>query len=86
MRIVALYHPKSDHAGVVEDYAKEYQRFTKRELQLVSLETREGSDMAKYYDATIYPAVLALDNSGRLLKIWQGQPLPLMNDLDAYSQ
>ncbi len=81
-----LYHPKSEHSGKVEDYAKEYKRFHDRKIELVSLETVRGADLAKLYDATVYPATVALDNSGSLLHIWQGPLLPLMNDIDSYFQ
>ena len=84
MRAVVLYHPQSDHGGVVEDYARDYKRSRGRELELLSLETKEGDNLAKVYDATSYPAVLAIDKDGRLLKLWQGAQLPLMNEIDFY--
>lgn len=81
-----LYHPKSDHGGRVEDYAHEYHRFhDDRQLELISLETRQGWDMAKLYDVTRYPAVLAIAQDGSLQKIWQDDQLPLMRELDTYS-
>ena len=91
MRIVILYHPKSDHGGKVEDYARDYhQRRPDREIELLSLETKKGWEMAKLYDVTNYPSVLAIAEDGSLQKLWQdstGQDLlPLSQDLDAYSQ
>ena len=85
MRIVILYHPQSDHAGKVEDYAHEYHmRHQDREIEKISLETKEGWEMAKLYDAVRYPAVLALADDGELQGMWQGDMLPLMGELDSY--
>jgi hypothetical protein len=85
MRIVALYHPKSDHAGKVEDYAREYHaRHPDRKLELISLETTDGSTLANLYDIVQYPAILVIATDGQLQKFWQGEQLPLMNELDYY--
>ncbi len=87
MRVVVLYHPKSEHGGKVEDYARDYKNLHRdehRELELLSLETREGADLAKLYDVVRYPAVLALADDGHLQNGWQGGELPLLRDLDYY--
>ena len=84
MRAVVLYHPKSDHGGIVEDYAHDFKRFKGRQLELLSLETRDGWSMASLYDVTSYPAILALADDGKVLKLWQGMPLPLMDEVQSY--
>jgi len=83
MRAVVLYHPKNEHGGRVEDYQRDYHKFKEKDLQLLSLETVEGAEMAKLYDITNYPAVLVVADDGSLHKLWQGG-LPLMNELDSY--
>jgi len=87
MKVVVLYHPKSEHGGKVEDYAKEFEKLHKdRKLELISLETIEGAEMAKLYDIVQYPAVLATARDGTLLRFWQGENLPLLRELDYYFQ
>jgi len=87
MRVAVLYHPKGEHGGVVEDYARDFERHSPgKKLDLVSLETIEGSEMAKLYDVVRYPAVLATADDGHLLQLWQEDTLPLMRDLDYYFQ
>lgn len=87
MKVVVLYHLNSEHAGKVEDYARDYERFKDgKVVELLSLETVEGATMAKLYDITQYPAVLALADDGSLQNSWQGEHLPLMGELDAYSE
>lgn len=84
MKVVVLYHPQSDHSRAVEEFAHDYQRFHGQALELMSLDTVEGSSMARLYDITSYPAVVARRDSGELLQMWIGEPLPLMNEVAAY--
>jgi hypothetical protein len=84
MRVLILYHPKSDHGGMVEDYVTEYSRTRNKQIELLSLETKEGAEMAKLYDVTNYPALLIRQDDGHLLQMWQGNMLPLMNEVDGY--
>jgi len=84
MRLVALYHPQSDHGRTVEVYTHDYHRRSgDRKMELLSLETVEGAELAKLYDVTSYPAIAVIGNGGQLHKLWQGG-LPLMNEVDAY--
>jgi hypothetical protein len=85
MRIIALYHPKSDHGGRVEDYAHEYhRRRLDRNIELVSVDTKEGWEMAKLYDVVRYPAILAIEKDGHMAAMWQEEQLPLVNEVDSY--
>ena len=89
MRVAVLYHPKSEHEGRVLDYARDYKalhRDQQREMELISLETKEGAEMAKLYDVVRYPAVLAIAKDGSLQKLWQDEYLPLLRELDYYFQ
>lgn len=84
MRALILYHPKSDHSGIVEDYIRDFKNFKNKQLEGVSLETVEGADLAKLYDVTRYPAVLVIGPDGQLQQLWQEDHMPLMNEVDAY--
>lgn len=86
MRAVVLYHPKSDHGGIVEDYVRDFKNFKHKGIETISLETVEGAELAKLYDVTNYPAVLVIGPAGQLQKIWQEDQMPLMNEVDAYLQ
>lgn len=85
MRTVILYHPQSDHVGVVEEYSRDFIRFKGRALELISLETVEGAEMAKLYDVTRYPAILVIGPEGSLIQLWQNGLFPLMDELSAYA-
>lgn len=86
MRVVILYRPKSEHEGKVVSFAEEYKRVKKISLELKSLETREGAEMAQLYGVVQYPAVLAVAVDGSLQKFWQGENMPLMSELEYYTR
>jgi hypothetical protein len=86
MKVVILYHPKSEHEGKVLDFVSEYKRLKNKEIETVSLETPEGAEKARVYDITIYPAILALKEDGQLINMWQGDNFPLLDQLDYYNQ
>ena len=84
MRAVVLYHPKSDHVGLVETFEHDFKRFKNKDVEKLSLETRAGADMAALYDITQYPAILVIGPNGALQKAWQGPVMPLMDQVDAF--
>ena len=86
MKIVMLYRPNSEHERLVLDYVRDYRIFKGSEgnIELMSLDTREGAAMASLYDVLMYPAVLALANDGQLMKLWADGSMPLLNEIDQY--
>lgn len=85
MKVVVLYRSKSEHGTPVEEYAREFKRRTARDLELLDVDTKAGWDMAELYEVTNYPAILATANDGKLQNMWQGEPLPLMNEVMGYA-
>lgn len=84
MKAVALYRPNSEFARVVEEYARDFERRGGQALELVSLDTVEGADIARLYGIVQYPALLVIRDDGQLLKDWQGELLPLMDEVNGY--
>ena len=86
MRVVILYHPNEEFAGLAEDYVKDFERVhADKTIELLSLDTPAGADMATLYDVVRYPAILALADNGSLQKLWQDRPWPLMDEVAAYA-
>ncbi len=85
MKILVLYRPDSEFARPVEEFAHDIERQQNVKPELVSLDTREGANMAQLYDIVQYPAILATRDSGEVLQIWAGPQLPLMNEVAAYA-
>lgn len=86
MKVIVLYRPNSEHARVVEDYLHDFQaRHSLPKLEVMSLDTREGSATAALYDVMQYPAFLVVQNDGYVQKMWQGSDLPLMDEIVSYA-
>lgn len=85
MRLVLLYRPGSEHAGLAEDYARDFSmRHPGKSMEMLNLDTPAGAQAATLYSVVRYPALLALDGEGRLLELWQEEYLPLSNEVDFY--
>lgn len=86
MKAIVLYHPSSEEARKLEEYAHDFAKRNNVEIEMVSLETRDGAATASLYDIVRYPAMLVVDVDGRLHKEWQGAESlpPLMNELAGY--
>lgn len=69
---------------MVEEYAHDFEHFKGTPIELVSLETRQGADTAALYAIMQYPALLVRRDNGDLIKHWEGEPLPLMNEVAGY--
>lgn len=86
MRVLILYRPTSEHARTIQEFVREFQRREPaRRVELMNLDTREGAAIATLYDVMQYPAILATTDDGQMLQWWQGEPLPLMNEVAAYA-
>lgn len=83
--VLVLYRPNTDQDPVVRTFTYDYERQTGKKLHSLSLDTIEGDESAKMYGITAYPAVIARDNEGKALKIWQTK-LPLINEVSYYDQ
>lgn len=86
MRIIIIYRPISEHGRIVEEYAHELEKSHGVTPELLSIDTREGADMARLYDVVAYPTILALRNDGSFADMWSGEHLPLVNDIIAYTR
>ncbi len=85
MKAVILYHPNQEFAGLAEDFKKDYERqHPAQKIELLSLETAAGADMAQLYDVVRYPALLVIAEDGGLQKFWQDQPWPLHDEIASY--
>lgn len=84
MKVFALYHPVSEYARTVEDFKRDFERFSHYSMDLLSLESVEGSDKARLYDIVQYPAIVVTRDDGQILKYWSGETMPLINEISSY--
>jgi hypothetical protein len=86
VKVLILYRPNSEHARAVESFIRDFQTaHTSDKLQVIDVDSREGSATASLYDIMQHPAVLALREDGSILKSWEGETLPLMNEIAYYT-
>ena len=84
--MLILYRPRSDHARNVESFVRDFQsRHGIDHVEVLDVDSRDGMAMATLYDIMNYPAILALRNDGSIVKSWEGETLPLMDEVAYYS-
>ena len=78
-----LYQPDSEHAREVETFIHDFQmqHHVDAKIEILDLNTRDGAATASLYDVMQYPALLATDNFGSVVNMWQGDNLPLMSEV-----
>jgi hypothetical protein len=86
MKVVILYRPKSEHTTKVETFIRDFKyRHEASRLEVIDADSREGIATATLYDVMSYPAILALRDDGSVLKSWEGEMLPLMDEVAYYT-
>lgn len=86
MKLVILYRPNSEHARVVEDFMRDFERQagSSARTEVLNLDTREGAATASLYDVVQYPGLLVTTDDGQMVRSWEGNMLPLMNEVASY--
>ncbi len=86
MKILILYRPESEHGRQVEEFVHEFQRrHGPRRLEILNLDSRDGIATATLYDIVQYPAILVIQDDGVIQKVWEGDALPLMDEVASYA-
>ena len=86
MKVVILYRPNSEHGRQIESFTHDFQAtHPDVRLEIENIDSREGGATASLYDVLQYPAILALREDGSLLKAWEGDMLPLMDEVASYA-
>jgi len=71
----------------VESFIHDFQRLHEgigRRMEVLNVDTRDGSAMMSLYDIMQHPALLVLADDGQVVHFWNGEPLPLMDEVAAY--
>ena len=86
MKVLILYRPNSEHGTLVESFVRDmqHQHDLGSKVEMVSMDTRDGAATASLYDIWTFPSVVAVADDGRMLNSWQGEPLPLMDEVAGY--
>lgn len=86
MKVVILYRTRSEQASRIESFIHDFETSHQSgRLEVLDVDSRDGMAMATLYDVMSYPAILALRNDGSVLKSWEGDALPLMDEVAYYT-
>ena len=87
MKVLVLYRPNSEHGRSIETFIRDF-RYQHEDnadlLDVQNIDTRDGVSTASLYDVVQYPAVIILGDDGQMMKSWQGEDLPLMDEVAGY--
>lgn len=84
MKAMLFYRPNSEHERMVEEYVRDFARHTGKELPLVSMNTPDGTDKAQLYGIMKFPSIVAVDDEGKMLQIWDDELLPRFDEVSFY--
>lgn len=85
MRIVVVYKDASDHGREVREYVDDFEKQTGLEIEQKNPDDGRNQFFLRAYDIVEYPTILAIADDGRLLQMWHGQPLPLIDEVAYYA-
>jgi hypothetical protein len=86
MKVLILYRPKSEHGRIVEEFVRDFKMgHNTGRVEVLDVDSRDGIATASLYDVMQYPAILALRDDGTVLKSWEGEMLPVMNEIAYYT-
>jgi hypothetical protein len=82
MRLVVIYRQKSDHARPIYELIEMLRRrYPDKRVEELEIDRRDGAADATLYGVTRYPAMIATSLDGRILGMWEGLPLPLIDEV-----
>ncbi len=86
MKALVFYRPQTEYETEVLGYVRDFSRaHPEADIELVNLNTQMGTRQAEVYGVVEYPAILAIkEDDGSVINMWQGRPLPLMDELAAH--
>lgn len=84
--MVVVYKQDSEHARVIMDWLRDFERQTGKKLEEVDPDSRPGASLCRAYDVVEYPTLLAIDNDGQLQNMWRGTMLPTISEVSYYAQ
>ena len=80
--MVVIYRKNSDHARPVYEFLEIMsRRYPDKKIVEMDTETREGAAEATLYGVMQYPAIIASANDGSVQGMWEGVPLPLIDEV-----
>lgn len=86
MRTAVIYKENTEYARTVADFLHDFEYQTGHQLETIDPETHDGVQFCELYDILEFPTIIATSDDGTIQKMWQGLPLPTINELSYYTQ
>lgn len=82
MKTLVFYKEGRDYTRPTTDFVETLERrYPGHPVSLLNAEERIHSVEANLYDITNFPAILVTTDSGAVNQMWQGMPLPLVDEV-----
>ena len=81
MKAVIVWRRESDYGREVEEWLREFERRTGRELTSLNPDEGDGESFCRAYDIVEYPTIVVADENGAPLAMWRGQNLPTFDEV-----
>jgi hypothetical protein len=87
MKVLIIYRPNSEHGRLTEEFIHDFQhRNPTQRLEVLNIDSRDGSATATLYDVMQYPSILVLQSDGQIEKSWEGDNLPRLDEVASYAR
>lgn len=86
MRVVCVWREGQDYSRMVEEWQREFERRTGKQIENLDPDTREGEGFCRAYDVVEYPTMVAVGNNGQTLAMWRGRMLPTFDEVSYWVQ
>ena len=85
MKLVIVYRSNSEHGRKTEEFIHEFsRRYPDTKIEPLNIDGRDGYATAMLYDITQYPGILVTQDDGTMSMMWQGESLPLIDEVAGY--
>jgi hypothetical protein len=82
MVLVVLYRKNSEQYRPIYEFLEMMRRrYPGKAIVEFDLDTRDGAAEASLYDVVQYPALLVRSLDGHVQGMWQGEPLPMLDEV-----
>jgi hypothetical protein len=86
MKVVVVYRSNSEQRRGVEEFIREFsRRYMDQHIEVLDVDSRDGMATVSLYDITSYPAIMSLRDDGSVSMLWQGEQLPLLDEVAGYT-
>ena len=85
MKVVVVWRDNTDYARELQMWMDDFEHETGKTVETLDPDTPEGEMFVRTRDIMEYPAIVAVDDDGRVLKIWSGKTLPQIDTVSYYA-